>query len=144
MEIVKRTIYEKVTKELFIAEDGESFATQEACVAHENYRNFLRSKILPIETALEDENCANFDGAENYESHHYYWYRPKSLEELSYLEKYYNCSIHESAVGEWICIEKDEGGGDTWYTVLEDGLHYVRTMLQSLGYEITVKEIGAR
>ena len=143
MEIIKTTTYEKVEQIRYVAEDGKRFLTAEECAEYENHQNFLKSKLEGIESAIEIENSANFDGAENYESHSYYWYRPKSVDEIFYLEKYYGCHIHESVVGEWICIEKDDGG-DAWYSRLEDGMHYVRTLLQSLGYEITVKEIGAQ
>lgn len=139
---------EKVEKKLvkFVAEDGTEFENEKDCLNYE--RDCWRKELdnSGIETA--DVDYPNCDGGENYESHNYKWYRPKTHEEIELLRKAYELNEHDcrkqlsdELIGKWVCIETDCTDDFIWLTTIDDGIDYARTLLKNLGYEMTVTEV---
>ncbi len=109
----------KTEVEVFIAEDGKEFTTQCEC---ENYERRLRVERLLNEVKKIEKADINMPpvgyGYANDKRYTYAWFRPKSEQEISVLNKYFKSSFSRrgigigfDGIGEWICIEF-EGGSD--------------------------------
>lgn len=140
---------EQIAKELkkFVADDGTEFETSQACqkYEHEYYRKLLKKQ--GVETCAAAEDIPNCDGGENYEFHSYYWYRPKSTEELALLRKAFE-DEHDGTISrfcdrmidKWICVETDTADDFVWVTELDDGIQHVKNLLSKFGYELTISK----
>lgn len=131
----------KVTKqqfcpvEVFVAEDGKEFQTEAECRAYEEGRRILTERLSKIECCKELEDVPNCDGGECYESHEYFWYRPKDKSELTTLEEAYKIELGDDDMGKWICIEVYDDG---WYSTIEDGISHATHVLETLGYKVKI------
>lgn len=133
-------VEKKVVK--FISEDGTEFDNEKDCLNYE--RQYWRKKLDNSGIEIGDTEYPNCDGGENYESHTYKWYRPKSHEEIELLRKAYELEEHElrkELIGKWICIEIDCDDDFLWLTTIDDGIAYTKALLEILGYEMTVTEV---
>ena len=123
----------------YVAEDGTEFSTQRACADYEEEQN--KKNLSVIEQCKDAEGNPNFDGNEHMEYYDYLWFRPKNAEEIELLNKAYNddySSLDNSDIGKWICVETS--ADSVWFSRLENGIEYVRELLNRLGYEMTVTE----
>lgn len=71
-------------KTKFIAFDGQEFEREADCRSYELALNVAKVEAQ-IERCKALDDCAPFDGGENYESHTYRWYKPKSKEDIELL-----------------------------------------------------------
>lgn len=129
----KKTV--EITTKTYVSDDGLVFDSECACKEHE--RQVLYNQLENIEQCKEAENLPNCDGGENYESHSYVWYRPKTQEDVCLLRRVYDMP-DVSFLNKWICIELDSEGEYLWYTYLADGINYVKDLLSRLGYDVTI------
>lgn len=122
----------------YIANDGQEFPTMWEALEHE--RTLLFEAIKNIEYNEEAENYPTFDGGDHNENSNYYWYRPKNMDEVNLLKKYYpHLYLTEHSVGEWLCIEMDDEN-NAWFTFLKDSISYARSLLSKLGYVMSVQK----
>lgn len=130
-------VEKKVAK--YIAFDGKEFSSRNDCITYEEWKN--RENLSQIEQCEEANGNPNFDGCEHMEYNDYFWFRPNSAEEIELLNKAYStddCGIDNSDIGKWICVEICNDS--VWFSRLDEGIDYVRELLEKLGYEMTVTE----
>ena len=121
----------------YVASDGERFDSERECKDHE--RRLASHSIDGIETVAELNGFMPFGGGEYYEDHDYFWYRPKTDEEIEALERYYDVYINRDCVGRWLSIEVGYDRS-AWVTYLDDDIRYVASVLEKLGYSCKVNE----
>lgn len=130
----------KVVK--YVADDGTTFASEDACTSHE--KDIAKELANKVKHSDELEMFRNFNGEENLEYHDYYWYFPKTEEDIEILNKAYQSFdgnlLDNDCIGKWICIE--ENYDDTWYSTLDDAITYASMILDKLGYKMTVEKVG--
>lgn len=87
MKMVEKVelVEKKVAK--YIAFDGTEFSSRSDCIAYEERKN--RENLSQIEQCEEAKGNPNFDGCEHMEYNDYFWFRPKSAEEIELLMKAY-------------------------------------------------------
>lgn len=136
-EVTKIELVEKSVVK-YIADDGTEFATLRACTDYEQTQN--EKKLIQIEQCEQAKGNPMFDGCEHMEYNEYIWYRPKNEQEIAILEAVYgtDCSFSSDDIGKWICMEVCNDSA--WKSRLEDGIEYVQTVLDRLGYTMTVTE----
>lgn len=130
IELVERSVVK------YIADDGLEFDTEESCKEYEQAKN--ERKLIQIEQCEQANGNPMFDGCEHMEYNEYIWYRPKNEEEIAILEAVYgtDCGFSSDDIGKWICVENCDDSA--WKSCLEDGIEYVKTILDRLGYTMTV------
>lgn len=136
-EIVKEIVETEIT--YYIAEDGKRFKAIGDCIKYE--RNLTYTKLSLIESAPALDGYMPFGCSDLDSDNSYYWYRPKSHEEIKLLEDYYGAEIDDICVGEWICIEVGYDV-DVWVHRLEEDIEDVIHILNALGYECEIKPKG--
>lgn len=121
----------------FIAFDGKEFLKEDEC---RNYEFAIKLKRVEeqVETAVKLDDHAPFNGGENYESHSYRWYKPKSIEELELLRDAYGDKFNDSDIGQWVCVETCDHD-ECWVVPVSDCIAYVNAVLGPMGYEMTIK-----
>ena len=138
MQRVEKTVMVPTPKVKFIAFDGKEFEDEADCL---NYEHSL--KIRKVEEQVEHcnalDDCAPFDGGENYESHNYRWYKPKSKKDLELLRDAFGEKFSDDCIGQWICVETTDYDGECWVQTISECIAYANSILVPMGYEITIK-----
>lgn len=130
-------VEKKITK--YVAEDGTEFFSYTDCARYEENKN--REMLNQIEQCEEARGNPNFDALEHMEYSNYFWFRPKNEQEIELINKVYptdDYRIDNTDIGKWICIEVCNDS--IWHSRLDEGIQYVKNMLDKLGYEMTVTE----
>ena len=135
MKKTKTTVW--TTVELFEAEDGTTFETEEACIEYEKKREALWAYIGEIERCPTLQNYPPFNSEEYGDESEYEWYKPDGKTDIDALNQFYDLHIPYSDSGKWICIEVTESS--CYFSRLEDSINYAKTVLTLLG--ISVEEL---
>lgn len=136
MKIEKRRTV--VECDLFVADDGMEFETEKECTEYEQLCARQNAAVEKIEQCRDLEGRANCNGAENYEYYEYHWYRPQNKEEIAALNAVYGSVVDDSCIGKWLCIESEPHGDEHFCSMLDDGIAYVRNLLDAIGYDLTI------
>lgn len=148
MKIEVTPVTETITRNVmkFIAVDGKVFPSEPDCRAYERKLRFkeLGKRIETIEQCVELKDCFPLDGCEYLEDHDYYWYRPKTLDEIQVLREYYEIvdDIADWEPGEWICVEVSFD--DAYAAPISNSLSHIHRFLEALGYEVSITKKGVR
>ncbi len=138
MEAKTITRQETVTETIYVASDGKEFARGADCMAHEFDIGY--AAVQHIEHCDDLREWRPFGDDEYPIEHEYYWFRPKTEAEAEELNKTFGNSIKaDEHIGEWICIEKGYDY-DTWGVPLNEGVEYVKHILDKLGYDVVITE----
>lgn len=142
----EQTIVETVQKETkkYVACDGKPFDKEYECREYEFDIKFGKA-LEDIEHCKELDGCPPFDGGEYMENHDYYWFRPKSAQELMQLldavEGDSQLLFSRKYIGRWICIELASYDRDcVWLASFDDGVSYVSRLGSELGYDVILRK----
>ena len=128
-------------KTYYIAEDGTQFESERECKQYER-SDMLKKMIAESPDIIkypEAEGMQNL-GAFPSDDFGYLWYKPLNEAGTALLKRAYD-GIDEDPTGKIICIEVTYD--DTYYSYLEEGIRYARTLLSKLGYDMVLVEKGA-
>jgi hypothetical protein len=128
-----------IEKEVYVASDGTEFNNEYDCKAYEKDLLYKSLNVQKLETDIDYLpfcNCSDDDDSS------YTWYYVKNEEELNRLIELYECEVEEiDKYPEWVCIEEYRGEyeDDNYMHKLSDSIEYAKTLLNKLGYTMTVK-----
>ena len=138
MKVKTEVVVQEVKR--YIAEDGKTFLNEDDCLKYEKglARARLKEKLDKIERCYEAWGMTPLDGCEHMEYHDYKWYRPKTEEEASVLNEWYEIEygIDNEEIGQWICIE--ECDDSSWSYALSYSIMRVKELFGLLGYDVTI------
>ena len=138
MDIKKVT----VEKTVYVANDGEEFDTAEECSEYEyDSKICMQHKAFAeIENRPEITDYSNFGVNIYNDDNRNYWFRPKTTEELQLIAQAFSIDmdVSDEYVGKWICVEATPFDG--FVSFLDDGIAYVKHVLDILGYDVEIKE----
>ena len=129
----------EVMLELYVAKDGCEFDNASECMEYEKQLEFdeLWATILNKRLKVAD-GYAPFDGEEYYEQHFYKWVYVETEAEANAIENLaYGFCV---PFPEWICIESYGAGAenDIYIRPLTPSIEYATTLLNLLGYDVTI------
>ena len=137
MQRIETVVTEPKSIVKFLAEDGREFAKERECFEYEFA--IKRKRVdAQVETKAELDDLPPFDGGENYESHEYKWYKPKTKNDLELLRSAYGNKFDDCYIGQWVCVEICDDG-ECWTMPLSNCIDYVNRILSCMGYEISIK-----
>lgn len=138
MQRVEKTVMVPTPKLWFIAFDGKEFEDEIDCLNYEHSQKVNRVDGQ-VERCRALDDYAPFDGGENYESHSYRWYKPKSKEDLDLLCDAFGDKFPDDCIGQWVCVETTDYDGECWVQTVSECIDYANSVLGPMGYEVTIK-----
>ena len=86
-------VLERVEKirDIYYSEDGREFFTEEECLEYENSKKYIRELVLDIHWNIMTDNFIDYD----YYTVH--WYKVRSGEDISALERFHDFVIPEAS-----------------------------------------------
>lgn len=128
-------------KTYYIAEDGTQFESEQECKQYERCDMFKKmiAESPDIIKYPEAEGLQNIGEGFYSDDYEYLWYKPLNEAGTALLKRAYGC-ITDDPTGRIICIEVTYG--DTYYSYLEEGVQYAKTLLSKLGYDMVLVEKG--
>ena len=137
MQEVTKEMQTVITKQtVYVAEDGTEFRERHECLDYE-WRKFKKPLLAKLQRAEKADGLSNFSNSYTSDDYDYTWYKINTQEDADIIEEVYGISVE---VGKWVCIE--DTNDDYYDSTLEDGLEYVKKLLDALGYEFEVREKG--
>ena len=80
---------------------------------------------------------ANCNGGYASDYNDYEWYYIRNQQDIDILNDVYCVGLREDVIGEWVCLELDDGC-DAWVTTASDGIMYATDLLTKLGYNVEI------
>ena len=135
--------------DVYVAFDGTEFKSYWEC------DNYEESKLIELAEKTIEHKCAGWippDGCEHMDEHSYYWFKPKTEEDIKLLNKLWNClnridrkiddelevEFFNSDIGDWVCIESNDGG-DAWVSSVTCCINYITSLLTDFGYDVKIE-----
>lgn len=145
-----------ITTIIYTAEDGTTFTDKKLCedyeaaLEHENSFKTLKAIVDGIK-CIEDGEAPFGNSYVDSERYEYRWYKPKNIDEISALNKFFNLSpdneIPKNNVGEWFCIEIEDGydnytgNEDVYYEDdFDSSFAHLVEFYERLGYKVSITE----
>lgn len=145
-----RVIQEQITRDktIYIAEDGMEFEEYSECQKYEetlaHKKKMLKLKEIEHNKAMMDESP--LDGGDYPTDHDYRWFKPKTAEEVHFLNEAFGIMYGKILLGDvekWICVEKydiEDETDDAYVARLEDSIKHIKDFLNGFGYDVTITE----
>lgn len=144
----------EIIDQIFVADDGQEFATEYECVAYEGRlkRNeemvALKEKLCKIEKIYSEKKSDIIPIGLDLviDSYKHDWYVLKDDEEKAVIEKLYgteiNCASYPIIIAvETLADDEDYYFGDEAYIYkLEDSISYAKKFFDIMGYDVEIKK----
>ena len=121
---------------VYIADDGTEFKYRGECLTYE-WEKFKKPLLEKLQKCDEASGMPNCNGGYVSDCNGYDWYFIRNQEDVDILNDVFGVDISDTHIGEWVCIETDEGC-DTWFTPAREGVQYATELLTKLGYKVEI------
>ncbi|MGF7012028.1 hypothetical protein M2146_002582 [Lachnospiraceae bacterium PF1-22] len=141
------------TIEVFIAEDGEHFSSEERCLAHEmeiKKKAELVFKKEQVKKLIYEplEDYIPCDGEEWMCEYEHLWYKVESMKDVELLidafqlnrNRYFNKKVEKIQFPTFIHIETEPQSLSHYPATLDDSFDYIQKLMDAAGYEVTFKK----